>query len=247
MELIKRLNNLLESRFSEKGMATIARLLLELASNDAIRSEVSGLNQCVESFTDTMEKDDPSSLEYALLGLYIRLHSAGAEYTPSEKERLVKRKGYSCLPGGLSPLIMAERFIRPESIVADLGAGNGLQGLLLQRLYPHQRTLQVELSSEMIRIGRIFQQVLGISSDRVEWIHEDMINVSIEDADFVYIYRPAKPLDSGKDLYQTIARKLAAVYKPLVVFSVADCLSQFLDEKFSVIYTDGHLTCFAKK
>lgn len=247
MELIKDLDNVLEKIFPGKQMACIAQSLLKLATDIIVRSELPDLDQQVKNFSGAIEEGDPSSLESVLLTLYIRLHSAGATYSPSEKELLTKRRGYSCHPGGLSPLIMAEQFIRPESIVADLGAGNGLQGLLLQRLYPHQRTLLIELSSELIRIGRMFQHVLGISADRVEWIHDDIINVSIEAADFVYLYRPAKPLDSGKELYQAIARKLSAGNKPLVLFSVADCLTTFLDERFSILYTDGHLTCFVKK
>ena len=141
---------------------------------------------------------------------------------------------------------MAKKFIKPESIVADLGAGNGLQGLLLQRICPHRKTLQIELSSELIRLGKIFQESLGISSDRIEWIHDDIVNVSIDTADFIYIYRPAKPIDRGRELYQSIARKLSAGNKPLIIFSVADCLAAFLDKRFSVFYTDGHLTCFIK-
>ncbi|MEW6213945.1 MAG: class I SAM-dependent methyltransferase [Nitrospirota bacterium] len=236
----------LEDKFSEKQMAAIAQSLLELATTNSVRSELSDIDQYVKNFMVAMEEGDPISLEYALLNLYTCLHGVGSKYSPSERELLKKRDGYSCYPGGLSPLIMAEQFIRPESIVADLGAGNGLQGLLLQRICPHRRTLQIELSSEMIRIGRIFQQALGISTDRVEWIHDDIVNVSIEAADFVYIYRPARPLDSGNDLYQAIGRKLAAGNKPLVIFSVADCLAKFLDKRFSVFYTDGHLTCFVK-
>jgi len=85
-------------------------------------------------------------------------------------------------------------FITPDSVVVDLGAGNGLQGLLLQCLSPHRKTLQVELSSEMIRIGRLFQEALGISADRVEWIHDDIVNASIEAADIVYLYARHGPL-----------------------------------------------------
>jgi len=247
MKPFKNLNTFLENKFPEKQMAVIAQSLLELATNSTVRSELLDLDQYVKSFMREMEEGDSSSLENVLLKLYIRLHSAGSQYAPTEKELLIKRKGYSCHPGGLSPLIRAERFIRPESIVADLGAGNGLQGLLLQYICPHRKTLQIEISSELIRIGRIFQQALGISADRVEWIHDDIVNVSIEDADFVYLYRPAKPLDSGNELYQAIAQKLSAGNKPLVVFSVADCLAKFLDKRFSIFYTDGHLTCFVKK
>lgn len=235
-----------ENRFSEKQMAVIAKSLLELATNSAVQSEMPDLDLHVKDFMSALDEKDPSSIEDALLTLYIQLHNAGSRYSPSEKEILKKRNAYLCHPGGLSPLIMAEKFIKPESIVADLGAGNGLQGLLLQRICPHRKTLQIELSSELIRLGKIFQEALGISSNRIEWIHDDILNVSIESADFVYIYRPAKPLDSGRELYKAIAHKLSAGNKPLVVFSVADCLAAFLDKRFSVFYTDGHLTCFVK-
>ncbi|MEW6003314.1 MAG: hypothetical protein AB1638_11815 [Nitrospirota bacterium] len=240
------MNNLLQKRFSEKSMGLIARCLLELATNRAVQSEVADAGRHAKIFLSELEKGDPESIESALLNLYVHLHAAGSRYSPSEKELLYKRCGYSCYPGGLSPIIMAGQFIKPDSIVADLGAGNGLQGLLLQRLYPHCRTLQIELSFEMIRIGKIFQKALGISDDRVAWIHDDIVNVSIEKADFVYIYRPAKPLNSGKKLYRAIAEKLASTNKPLVIFSVADCLARFLDERFSIFYTDGHLTCFIR-
>jgi hypothetical protein len=112
---------------------------------------------------------------------------------------------------------------------------------------PTPKTLQIELSSEMIRVGWIFQQALGISDDRVEWVNDDIANVSIEDVDFVYIYRPARPLGSGRELYQAITCKLAEVRKPLIVFSVADCFAKFLDKRFSIFYTDGHLMCFFKE
>jgi len=239
--------NFLENRFLEKQMAAIAKAIFELATNDAVRSELPDIDQYLQNFMTAMEKDDPLTIEYALVNLYSRLHNAGSKYSPSERELLNMRDGYSCYPGGLSPLIKAEPFIRPESIVADLGAGNGLQGLLLQRVYPHKQTLQIELSAEMIRIGRIFQQALGINGDRVEWINNDIANVSIKTADFVYIYRPARHSDSGSELYQTIASKLADGHKPLVVFSIADCLARFLDKRFSIFYTDGHLTCFVKE
>jgi hypothetical protein len=99
----------------------------------------------------------------------------------------------------------------------------------------------------MIRTGRLFQEALGISADRVEWIHDDIVKVSLEAADIVYLYRPARSSRKGLELYQTIARTLASVPKPLMVFSIADCLGQFLDKRFSLFFTDGHLTCFSKR
>lgn len=236
----------LKNRFEEKQLSAIAQALFEIAADQTVRSEIPDIEEHVRSFMAAMEDDDPSAVESSLVNLYIRLHSAGSTYSPYERNLLNMKKGYSCLPGGISPLIKAEPFIGPETTVADLGAGNGLQGLLLQRLYPHQKTLQIELSSEMIRIGRIFQRALGIGADRIEWINGDIADAPIETADFIYIYRPARPLESGYNIYLAIAGKLASIKKPFVIFSVADCLAQFLDKDFSTFYTDGHLTCFSR-
>jgi len=247
MELIQHLNDPPELMSSEKQIEVIAQSFLKLATHGAVRAELPDIDQYVQNFITAREKGDSTSQEYALLYLYARLHSAGNKYSPSEFELFKKSNAYSCHPGGLSPLILAEKFIRPESVVADLGAGNGLQGLLLQCLYPHRKTLQIELSSELIRVGRIFQQALGISDNRIEWIHDDIVNVPLEAADFIYLYRPVRPLEGGEKVYQALSKKLAVINKPLVIFSVADCLAEFLDEQFSIFYTDGQLTCFIKK
>jgi hypothetical protein len=232
---------------SRKQTSIVLESLLKLATDSIVQAEIPNLDCYVKNLSNALIGNDPSSLEGALLKLYERFHGAGAVYSPYERDLLLERRGYSCHPGGLSPLIKAVQFVRPESIVADLGAGNGLQGLLLQCLSPHQKTIQIEISSEMIRIGRIFQQALGISNDRIEWIHDDIMNVSIETADFIYIYLPAKPLERGKELYEALANKLIMMNSPLVIFSVADCLAKFLDGQFSIFYSDGHLTCFMKK
>jgi hypothetical protein len=228
-------------------MATIAAALLTLAADRIVCSELPGISPHAGDFMKAMERSDPLTQERLLVSLYACLHAAGSLYSPSEQMLLSEKDGYSCHAGGLSPLIKAAPFITPDSVVADLGAGNGLQGLLLQCISPHRRTLQVELSSEMIRTGRLFQEALGIGSDHVEWVHDDIANVSLEAADIVYLYRPARPSPSGRELYRTIARNLASVSKPLMVFSVADSLGQFLDERFSLFFSDGHLTCFSKR
>ena len=232
---------------SRKLTPIVINSLLKLATNSIVQTEIPNLDCYLENLNHSLRENDPSSLESNLLNLYAQLHGAGSVYSPYERKLLTERKGYSCYPGGLSPLIKAVQFVKPESIVADLGAGNGLQGLLLQCLSPHRKTIQIEISSEMIRIGRIFQQALGISDDRMEWIHDDIINVSIKTADFIYIYLPAKPLEGGKEVYEAIANKLRMMNRPLVVFSVADCLAKFLNGQFSIFYTDGHLTCFVKE
>ncbi len=232
------------SQKSSKLTSIINESLLKLATDSFVQAEIPNLDYHVKNLRSALKDDNPSLLERNLLNLYAHLHKAGSVYSPYERELLLEKKGYTCHPGGLSPLIKAVQFVRPGSIVADLGAGNGLQGLLLQCLCPHKKTLQIEISSEMIRIGRIFQKALGISNNHIEWIHGDIMNASFETADFIYIYLPAKPLEGGKELYEAISNKISNINKPLVIFSVADCLAKFLDKKFSIFYTDGHLTCF---
>ena len=239
--------NLLEDKSHEKQLSVIRGSLLRLAADPAVQAELPEADLYGKNLKGALKQEDLSLIERALLNLYELLHGAGSTYSSYETTLLTKRKGYSCHPGGLSPLIKAVEFVRPDSVVADLGAGNGLQGLLLQCLCPHRKTIQVEISSEMIRVGRIFQVALGISTDCVEWIHDDIVNASIETADFIYTYLPVKPIGEGKDVYDSIAHKLGGMKKPLIVFSVADCLSKFLDGQFSIFYTDGHLTCFVKE
>jgi hypothetical protein len=246
MELVQHLNNPPDIMSLEKQVTVISQSLLKLASNSAVQSELPDIDQYVKKFMTEKENGDSTSQEYALLYLYARLHIAGSAYSPFEMDLFKKRNAYSCHPGGLSPLILAEPYIKPDSVVADLGAGNGLQGLLLQCLYPHRKTLQIELSSELIRVGRIFQKILGISDNCIEWVHDDIINVSFADVDFIYLYRPVRPFEGGKEVYHAIANKLALINKPFVIFSVADCLAEFLDERFSIFYSDGQLTCFVK-
>ena len=70
---------------------------------------------------------------------------------------------------------MAAPFFTPETRFVDYGAGNGLQGLLFQHLYPHRLTTLVELGGPMIEQGRRLQALLGIpgsassGSTRASW------------------------------------------------------------------------------
>jgi SAM-dependent methyltransferase len=239
--------DLLEDKSHEKQLSVIRDSLLRLAADPTVQEELPEADLYGKNLKGALRDGDLSLIERSLLDLYELLHRAGSTYSTGEKTLLAKRKGYACHPGGLSPLVKAVAFLKSDSVVADLGAGNGLQGLLLQRLCPHRKTIQVEISSEMIRVGRIFQRSLGIGKDRVEWVHGDIVNAPIEMADFVYTYLPVKPVGEGKEVYEAIAHKLGVMKRGLVVFSVADCLSKFLDGRFSIFYTDGHLTCFAKE
>jgi hypothetical protein len=237
----------MQDLFLTEPAAGIEGALLSLAADGAVREEAPEAERLACEYLAAKEGKDTFARETALINLYLRLHSAGCGYSSSERELLNKRAGISCQPGGLTPLVMAERLVKPGSTVADLGAGNGLQGLLLQRIRPHRKTLQIELSSEMVRVGLLFQRALGISDSLVEWINRDIADVPLEEVDFVYLYRPARPHGRGNELYRAVASRLAAVEKPLVVLSVADCFAKFLDKRFSVFYSNEHIACLYKE
>jgi hypothetical protein len=220
---------------------------LTLAADPKIYRSFPSIAKAADTLTQAKANDREDEIETRLLELYCELHHAGSEYQRSERIVLDNKDGYFNHPGGISPLLKAEKYIGPESHVADLGAGNGLQGLLFQFLYPHKVTIQVELSSEMINVGKIFQRILGISEENVVWINDDIMNVSLEEVDFLYLYRPSKPTRSGVKLYESLVDKLSTRKRSITIFSIADCLRDFLDKSFVEFYSDGHLTCFEKR
>jgi hypothetical protein len=183
-------------------------------------------------------------IEEAFLELYAHTHMNEAPYSPRERRQMDEAGGYWNHAGGLSPILKAEPWIKPDTVSADFGAGNGLQGLLLQLLYPHARTVQIEISSRMAKIGEGLRQWLGVAENRVEWITDDVLNVSATGYDFIYLYRPVRPEGSGGDFYTRFAREVEAEEHPPVIFSIADCLKDFLSDRYEVFYGDGHLTCF---
>ena len=199
-----------------------------------------------EAFLESIERGEPEIIEESFLTLYCHVHGHEAPYTKKERRRVDETGGYWCHAGGLSPILRAGPFIRPDTVSADFGAGNGLQGLLLQKLYPHQKTLQIEISSRMVEAGKHLQGWLDIPEDRVEWIVGDVMDASCRGIDFIYMYRPVRPEGEGKGFYEKIAADLSGADGPVVIFSIADCLGAFLPADFERFYTDGHLTCFRK-
>jgi hypothetical protein len=183
-------------------------------------------------------------LEESFLHLYAHLHMNEAPYTTEERRRMDEAGGYWNHAGGLSPILKARPWVESDTISADFGAGNGLQGLLLQLLYPHARTVQIEISSKMKDIGESLREWLGVPRDHVEWIVDDVRNVAATGYDFIYLYRPVRPEGPGRDFYARFAREVEADKRPPVIFSIADCLRDFLSDRYEIFYSDGHLTCF---
>ncbi len=200
-----------------------------------------------ERFRLCVENRDTENIEQCFLEFYAHLHMHEAPYTLSERQAMDRAGGYWCHAGGLSPILRAQPFIHQSTISADLGAGNGLQSLLLQSLYPHHQTIQIELSSRMIEIGRRLQDWLEIPQNRVEWITGNLLDINLPVVDFLYLYRPMKPEGVGLDFYVRLADHLRKQKTPTVIFSIADCLGHFLDDGFDTLFGDGHLTAFRRR
>jgi hypothetical protein len=190
------------------------------------------------------QSGSPEEVEARLLELYAHVHMSEALYSPDERRRMDAAGGYWNHAGGLSPVVKAAPWITAETVSADFGAGNGLQGLLLQALCPHTRTVQIEISARMRDIGEGLREWLGVPPDQVEWVTNDVRNVPAAGYDFIYLYRPLRPEGPGREFYARFAREVEAEARPPVIFSVADCLRDFLTDRYEVFYGDGHLTCF---
>jgi SAM-dependent methyltransferase len=200
-----------------------------------------------EVFLAAVSGTDFEALEEAFLALYCHLHGHEAPYTAVERRRVDETGGYWSHAGGLSPVLKAPPFIHDDTVLGDFGAGNGLQGLLIQKLRPHRLTVQIEISSRMVEAGRALAQWLSVPGERIRWIVGDVLDHEPEGMDFVYLYRPVRPEGEGRRFYERFAAALArSAPRPVVIFSVADCLAGFLGPGFTAFHADGHLTCWRR-
>jgi hypothetical protein len=196
---------------------------------------------------EALQGSDGELLEERFLELYAHLHMHEAPYTSEERQTMDAAGGYWSHAGGLAPILKAGDWIRPDTVSADLGAGNGLQALLMQRLFPHRSSVQIEISSAMVEIGRQLQTWLEIPVDRVQWRVADVLATPLGGWSFVYLYRPVRPCGPGESFYLQLGRALTSEPGEVVIFSIADCLREFLPEVFVSFYDDGHLTCYRKE
>lgn len=197
-----------------------------------------------ENLLAARDSGNSSDREIVLINLYLCLHAAGAAYQQEESDTLAAWSGLDCLPGGMLPLMLARHLIGPDSVTADLGAGNGLQGLLLQRLCLHHKSRLLEISGRLIEMGRLYQQALNLEPQQVAWEHADVAKADLAGVDLIYLYRPTRPGDNGHAFYREVAAKLAAHDRSLTIVSMADCLAPFLDDRFRILYANEFLRVF---
>ncbi len=226
--------------------AVLARSFFALQEEAEVRQRYPELTGLLEELSGSLDGGDPDEVEGRLAAIYILLHGKSMEYAPSERREMDRWGGYWCHAGGFAPFLHAAPYLHAETRFADYGAGNGLQGLLFQRLYPHAKTTQIELSGPMIEEGKSLQQWMGIPEEKVEWIHGNILEVPPDRFDFIYLYLPLRAKGPGKLFYERFARSLAESDHPVTIFSIADCLKDFLDESFEIFFDDGQLTCFRR-
>ena len=231
----------------ERVVAALAVLVEDLARRAEAVRLYPDLVPLAREISGRAAAGDAEGVEEAVTRAYCYLHGKDRGYTPEERREFDRLGGYWCHAGGLSPLVRAAPYIGPGTRSVDYGAGNGLQGLLFQYLYPHRETVQVEISGPMIARGRLLQEWMGIPAGRVTWRHASVLDVDPGGFDFVYLYRPVRPDGPGREFYRRLADGLEAAGHRVVVFSVADCLKEFLGPGFRVFHHDGHLTCFTNE
>ena len=225
-------------------LARVGELFDALASRPGIDAAVPSYLKFHRELQQARETGDEDRIETALARLYCVVHGSGGAYAEVERAAFDKLGGYWCHAGGLEPLHLAAAYFTPETRFADYGAGNGLQGLLFQHLYPHRLTTLVELGGPMIEQGRRLQALIGIPGERVDWVHANIMDVPPGRFDVIYLYRPVRPEGEGRAFYAMFAREVAAAGHPVTIVSVADCLKDFLPPEFRVLHGDGQVTCF---
>lgn len=243
--------SIIENVYNHEGALITEEALLTLTSDEDAAPLVPEGKELAAKLRVASMSGDADDRELALSNLYRAFHTAGASYSPEEDEIMAKAHGIPKQPGGMVPLLLSLPFIQTESTVVDLGSGNGLQGLLLQKLRPHTRTVMIEISGSMIEAGKILKRGLGLDEDRVLWAHADLMEADLEGLtggapDLLYMYRPVKPAGEGRRFYERIAEWIDKWPGGSAIMSVADCMGPFLGPGIDKLYENEYLTVYRK-
>ncbi|MGM0418988.1 MAG: hypothetical protein ACQEQS_09715 [Thermodesulfobacteriota bacterium] len=235
---------LTEDLFNENMILEFENVLIKIASFRPVHQISPESALLKNQLLYARKNNETDKRESLLIELYLALHRSGAGYSRSEDKVLENKKGLKWLPGGLMPLVFASFIIKPEDVFIDLGCGNGLQGTLLKAVAPHRKTRQVELSKKYLETGKIFVEALGLDQSGFSFENNDIGAADISDADFIYMYRPARPMGEGKLFYENLAEKFLSIKKNFYLLSVADCFEPFIRSKYIKIYSNDFLSIF---
>ncbi len=228
-------------------LAAIGGVFDRLAGREGVEEVVPGFAGAHRELEAARKGGSAEALEVALSRCYCIVHGSGGAYSADERLEFDRLGGYWCHAGGFEPLVLAGPLIGPQTRLADFGAGNGFQGMLLQLLHPHRSTTLVELGGPMIEQGRRLERLLGLDDGRIRWVHASVTEVSPAAFDVVYLYRPVRPVGAGRAFYESFSGEAAAAGHPLSIVSVADCLKHFLPLEFRVLHDDGQVTVFSNR
>jgi hypothetical protein len=226
--------------------ARLIRLLAEIGPPPDPEGEFPRFSERQARLRSALATGDGEAIEESFLALYAHVHGHEARYRDAERRIVDESGGYWAHAGGLSPVLKAPDWLRPDSVAIDYGAASGLQGLLVQLLAPHRRWVQVEISERAVETGKRLQRWLGVPSERVVWRVEDVREAvrGKDRYDFIYLYRPVRPDGPGRVFYERLGAKLASEARATTIFSIADALAPFLPPGFEIVHSDGHLACF---
>lgn len=236
--------NFKDNIFDEKKIVQIEKILIEISNDEKVSTEIKNAKYFGNELKSAAEDNNIEKREELLTDLYLLLHRYGAGYSSNEKKFMERSRGLKWLPGGLMPLVLGSYLMRSDFEFCDLGCGNGLQGFLMQALCPHKKTRQVEISESYLKSGNIFLNPLKIDKKKTSFENTDIKDFEMNDTDFVYMYRPARPMGEGAVLYKNLADKFFLNKKNFYLLSVADCFEPFIKGKYEKIYQNEFLSIF---
>ncbi len=169
-----------------------------------------------------------------------------APYTSDERRRMDEAGGYWNHAGGLAPILKAGPWIGP---------GNG-QCRFRRRQRSPGTPAAGPLSPPANRPDRDLRTRGGDrQSDFAEWLRHPRREDRVDGRRRPRAAPPAA-MTSSTSTGRCVPKARVATSTPVspakssprpyppIIFSIADCLRDFLSDRYEVFYGDGHLTCF---
>ncbi|PID78457.1 MAG: hypothetical protein CSA42_00315 [Gammaproteobacteria bacterium] len=230
--------------FFEPGIELVEKALIKIALDKNIISKIPGAFELAEKLSQVQNQQNFEERETLLIDLYLLLHKFGCGYSDMEQNFISEKKGIKWLPGGIMPIILTSYLMNEDYVFADLGAGNGLQGLILQSISPHKKTRLIEISESHLMAGRAYAKALGFNNESILFENNDILSSDFKDIDIFYMYRPARPMNGGKNFYIRLSEKFEQMEKEFFLVSVADCFEPFIKQDCLTVYSNEFMKVF---
>ncbi|MCB9494570.1 MAG: hypothetical protein H6681_03885 [Desulfobacteraceae bacterium] len=240
----KSFSKFMDNIFEEEKILLIENYILKLSFQDSVSDKVKDAKPFAIELLSAKENNDLEKREIFLTKLYLLFHKFGAGYSHEEEKFIQRSKGLKWLPGGLMPVVLGSYLMKSEYEFCDLGCGNGFQGILMQVLCPHKKTRQIEIAGSYLNKGEIFLSLPEIDREKICFENIDISDFQMQSADFIYMYRPARPMGEGSLIYQKLSDKFLNAEKSFYLLSVADCFEPFIKGSYERVYQNEFLNIF---